>query len=130
MVSDDWQSFEEFAASIEDPEEVVDAAASVVAVDKEESVLVEQMYGPSLVPCCVAVDAPVLSRSPAVRLVSCFAKNAEYVQRICQYCNTPTILFFASQHTLTQLRLQQYTTTAYVSSKFALPPLHANLPIL
>ncbi len=40
---DDWSAFQEFAASVEDPEEVVDAAAEVAAVEKEESVLVEQM---------------------------------------------------------------------------------------
>ena len=57
--SDDWSAFEEFAASVEDPEEVVDAAAEVAAVEKEESVLVEQM---SVLHVCVSACLPACWR--------------------------------------------------------------------
>ena len=42
--------------------------------------------------------------------------DGAYRTAVCLFC------FYASQHTLNQRRLQQYTSpTVYVSSKFALP---------
>ena len=66
--SDDWSAFEEFAASVEDPEEVVDAAAEVAAVEKEESVLVEQM---SVLHVCVSACLPACLPAGAVWLLKC-----------------------------------------------------------
>ncbi len=42
-ISDDLTALQEFAASVEDPDEVVDAAAGATATDVTEAVLVDQM---------------------------------------------------------------------------------------
>ena len=83
---------------------------------------------PSPFALCYAVFLAFLSsrlyRLPVASLLSLVPFLYSAVSLFCWVCADPHVLFvcfIASQHTLNQLRLQQYTTTVSVSSKLPSP---------